>query len=129
MHRFSFRALAIGAMACASFAAHALEYPIGTPQQRFGMEIAAVYLQPVEMEPDGMMRGAADSDFPEVGAVARIRQPTLLLAWEGDDGHPLSTAEKLAELLPDATLSVARNLQELGAWPRRVAGFCARQSA
>ena len=34
----------------------ALEYPIGVPQQRNGMEIAAVYLQPVEMEPDGMMK-------------------------------------------------------------------------
>ena len=30
--------------------AFALEYPIGTPQQKHGMEIAAVYLQPVEME-------------------------------------------------------------------------------
>lgn len=28
----------------------AAEYPIGAPQQRHGMEIAAVYLQPVEME-------------------------------------------------------------------------------
>ena len=29
----------------------AVEYPIGTPQQRNGMELGAVYLQPVEMEP------------------------------------------------------------------------------
>lgn len=28
----------------------AAEYPIGAPQQRHGMEIAGVYLQPVEME-------------------------------------------------------------------------------
>ena len=41
----------------------ALEYPIGVPQQRAGMEIAAVYLQPVEMEPEGMMRKAMDSDI------------------------------------------------------------------
>lgn len=40
----------------------AVEYPIGTPQQRYGMEIGAVYLQPVEMEPEGMMRLAKDSD-------------------------------------------------------------------
>jgi periplasmic iron binding protein len=46
----------------APVAAWALEYPIGTPQQRHGMEIAAVYLQPVEMEPDGMMAKAAASD-------------------------------------------------------------------
>lgn len=41
----------------------AVEYPIGTPQQRNGLEIAAVYLQAVSMEPDGMMRKAADSDI------------------------------------------------------------------
>ena len=73
-----------------------------------------------------ILRGAAASDFPDPDAVARLRQPTLLLAWEGDDGHPLSSAERLAELLPDATLSVARRLPDLGAWPALVAGFCAR---
>ena len=41
----------------------ALEYPIGTPQNKAGMEIGAVYLQPVEMEPDGMMRKATESDI------------------------------------------------------------------
>jgi hypothetical protein len=50
-------ALALGLLTSA-LGAHALEYPIGTPQQRNGMEIAAVYLQPVVMEPDGMMRKA-----------------------------------------------------------------------
>ena len=48
--------------AALTFSAHAVEYPIGAPQQRYGMEIAAVYLQPVEMEPEGMMRPAKDSD-------------------------------------------------------------------
>lgn len=42
--------------------AGALEYPIGTPQNIAGMEIAAVYLQAVDMEPEGHMRKAADSD-------------------------------------------------------------------
>lgn len=41
----------------------AAEYPIGEPQLREGMEIAAVYLQPIEMEPEGMMTPAADSDI------------------------------------------------------------------
>jgi pimeloyl-ACP methyl ester carboxylesterase len=75
-----------------------------------------------------ILRGAAASDLPEPDAVAQLRQPALLLAWEGDDGHPLSTAERLAELLPDATLSVARRLPDLGAWPQLVAEFCARHS-
>lgn len=41
----------------------AVEYPIGTPQQRAGMEIGAVYLQPVVMEPGGMMKKAEESDI------------------------------------------------------------------
>jgi uncharacterized protein involved in high-affinity Fe2+ transport len=42
--------------------ASAIEQPIGSPQNLAGMEIAAVYLQPVEMEPEGHMRRAGDSD-------------------------------------------------------------------
>src|SRR6266508_3372303 len=41
----------------------AKEYPIGKPHQEGGMEVAAVYLQPIEMEPAGMMRQAKDSDI------------------------------------------------------------------
>ncbi|MBS0576947.1 MAG: iron transporter [Proteobacteria bacterium] len=54
---------AVAAALIASLPAQAIEYPIGTPQQRNGMEIAAVYLQPVTMEPDGMMRKAEQSDI------------------------------------------------------------------
>jgi len=43
--------------------AFALEYPIGKPQVRAGMEVIAVYLQPVSMEPAGMMRSVRDSDI------------------------------------------------------------------
>lgn len=43
--------------------AHALEYPIGSPQHHSGMEVAAVYLQAVDMEPDGHMRKASESDI------------------------------------------------------------------
>jgi len=43
--------------------ARAIEYPIGAPQVVAGMEIAAVYLQPIEMEPAGMMAPAAATDI------------------------------------------------------------------
>ncbi len=43
--------------------AAALEYPIGTPKNLAGMEVAAVYLQPIEMEPEGMMAKASESDI------------------------------------------------------------------
>ena len=51
-------ALMLGGMG----AAIAKEVPVGKPQSVSGMEIAAVYLQPIEMEPAGMMRDAKDSD-------------------------------------------------------------------
>lgn len=41
----------------------AVEYPIGVPEHREGMEIVAVYLQPIRMEPDGMMNPAEKSDI------------------------------------------------------------------
>ncbi len=47
----------------ASGAVHALEYPIGKPQVRAGLEVSMVYLQPVTMEPAGMMRDARASDI------------------------------------------------------------------
>jgi uncharacterized protein involved in high-affinity Fe2+ transport len=43
--------------------AAAKEYPVGVPQQKFGMEISAVYLQPIEMDPPGIMREASQSDI------------------------------------------------------------------
>lgn len=55
-------ALLLGFMAAAS-SATAAEYPIGAPVLSHHMEVAAVYLQPIEMEPAGMMRAAAESDI------------------------------------------------------------------
>jgi uncharacterized protein involved in high-affinity Fe2+ transport len=46
-----------------SLNAFALEYPIGAPQHLAGIEIAAVYLQAVDMEPEGHMKKAAESDI------------------------------------------------------------------
>ena len=55
------------ALASAAFgfatSAYALEYPIGEPQFGGGMEVAAVYLQPIEMEPAGMMLAAEKADI------------------------------------------------------------------
>ncbi len=42
--------------------ASAMEYPIGKPHIINGMEIGALYLQPVTIEPDGMMLPAEKAD-------------------------------------------------------------------
>jgi uncharacterized protein involved in high-affinity Fe2+ transport len=50
------------AAAAAALSVSAAEYPIGKQHIEGGMEIGAVYLQPITMEPEGMMRKASDSD-------------------------------------------------------------------
>jgi len=60
MRAVSFAAIAIAVLAAP---ASAKEYPVGKPQTVHGMEIAAVYLQPIDMEPPGMMRAARESDI------------------------------------------------------------------
>lgn len=49
-------------LAGAQMGAQAAETPIGQPHVEGGMEVAAVYLQPIQMEPAGMMRDAKKSD-------------------------------------------------------------------
>ena len=70
-----------------------------------------------------VLRGAAASDLPDPEAIAAIAVPALVLAWATDAGHPVSTAERLVELLPDAELYVAETIPEILTWPERVAAF------
>jgi uncharacterized protein involved in high-affinity Fe2+ transport len=52
---------AVALLGAGSFAL-AKETPVGKPQSFGGMEVGAVYLQPIEMEPAGVMAPAKDSD-------------------------------------------------------------------
>jgi uncharacterized protein involved in high-affinity Fe2+ transport len=50
------------------------------------MEIAAVYLQPVKMEPEGMMKKASESDIHiEADVCARRNNPN---GWRKAAGFP-----------------------------------------
>ena len=55
-------ALLLASLAVLPALATAAETPIGKHQTVSGMEIGAVYLQPIKMEPAGMMGDAAKSD-------------------------------------------------------------------
>jgi 3-oxoadipate enol-lactonase len=70
-----------------------------------------------------VMRGAAGSDLPDPDVVATIGAPVLVLAWTDDTGHPVSTAERLGELLPRAEVHVASSPEAIAAWPATLAGF------
>lgn len=70
-----------------------------------------------------VLRGAGASDLPDPDAVAAITVPVLVLAWTGDETHPVSTAERLAELLPHAELHVADDLRSMLGWSKLVVDF------
>jgi len=72
-----------------------------------------------------ILRGAASSDLPTREEVRSVVVPTLILAWEGDPGHPLSTAEQLAELMVMSELQVASDLAGARRWPTLIRDFLA----
>lgn len=69
------------------------------------------------------LRGAAKSDLPSERALAVLDIPALILAWTDDPAHPVSSAERLAELLPRSELHVAASAEQMHDWTKRVAGF------
>lgn len=73
-------------------------------------------------------RGAALSDLPPAAQLARVAVPTTILAWTGDPGHPLSTAQALAGILPHAELQVAATPQQVEDWPQLLARDVARRA-
>jgi 3-oxoadipate enol-lactonase len=70
-----------------------------------------------------VLRGAASSTFPDEEALRSITQPTLILTWDTDPNHPVSTAEHLAALLPSSTLEIAADPDGIRGWGRRAAAF------
>jgi 3-oxoadipate enol-lactonase len=76
-----------------------------------------------------VLRGAANSDLPQEEAVRRVTAPALLLPWVSDDGHPLSTSERLLELLPNVQIHVAYHLRDVGTWTDRIDAFLDRITA
>lgn len=79
------------------------------------------HLEVLEELLPSVLRGAADSDLPDPAQLARLQLPVRLLAWVDDPSHPLSTARRLAELLPQAELTVAATPDDVAAWPTLVA--------
>jgi pimeloyl-ACP methyl ester carboxylesterase len=71
----------------------------------------------------GLLRGAADSDLPSREEIRSIVMPALILAWTDDPGHPVATAETLAELLVLSEIHVADDLAGIRTWPGLVRDF------
>jgi 3-oxoadipate enol-lactonase len=73
-----------------------------------------------------VFRGAGMSDLPSLEELAGIAIPTLILAWATDPGHPVSTAEKLVETIPDSELRIAKTSADIAGWGDRAATFLGR---
>lgn len=73
----------------------------------------------------GVFRGAAGADLPTREAVAAIDCPTMILAWSGDPGHPVSSADQLHGLINGSTVHIASTLDELETWTDRIVQFIA----
>ena len=86
------------------------------PRARFSPDVPDELLASV-------VRGAGLSELPAPDAIATLAHPTLILAWDTDPLHPVSTAARLHVLLPDSTLHVARSVAEVKTWTRRTAEF------
>ena len=72
-----------------------------------------------------IFRGAALTDLPPKDQVAGVEVPVQILAWVDDHAHPVSTAEELQRLLPQAQLGIAETPEDLNTWPTRTADFVA----
>ena len=70
-----------------------------------------------------VLRGAASSDLPAPDAVHAFSAPALLLPWVSDPGHPISTSERLVELLPNVQVHVAHHMSDVANWTDRVDTF------
>lgn len=70
-----------------------------------------------------ILRGMALSDLPSRDELASLVLPVLILAWDGDPCHPVTTAQALADLLILSEIHVAHDLADVRKWPHIVRDF------
>lgn len=73
-----------------------------------------------------VLRGIGESDLPAPEEIAALSHPALILTWDTDPLHPVSTAERLHELLPDSILHVSTTVDDVRTWTNRITEFLAR---
>lgn len=72
-----------------------------------------------------ILRGIGMSDLPDPDRLATLSQPTLILVWDRDPLHPVATAQRLHETIPDSTLHVAHTVEDVKTWTQRTLDFLA----
>ena len=77
-----------------------------------------------------VLQGAALSDLPDPTIETdqleykKIVCPVLLLTIEGDETHPVSTAQALHNVIATSTLHIAANIEQAASeWPAVIQSF------
>jgi len=70
-----------------------------------------------------LFKGAALTDFPSRERLKLIEVPTLILAWAGDQTHPIETAIELDRLLPNSEMIIAKDYDDFLKWPSLIREF------
>lgn len=70
-----------------------------------------------------LLNGVGASDLPAPEEIAQLSHPTLILAWATDPLHPVATAERLHELIPNSVLHVSTSVEDIKTWTSRAATF------
>ncbi len=73
-----------------------------------------------------ILRGIGESELPAPEAITALPHSALILTWETDPLHPVSTAERLHELMPGSSLHVSTTVADVQTWTDRIADFLAR---
>jgi 3-oxoadipate enol-lactonase len=70
-----------------------------------------------------IFQGATHADLLPLETLSRITQPTLILAWATDPGHPVSTADKLHRAVSGSILRVSDTSADIRSWGQLAANF------
>ena len=95
----------------------------GSPLQAIAREVVRGLATRDPRNVEAAFKGAALSDLPPIEHCARLRMPTLILAWRNDQAHPVSVATRLAEAMANAKLEVAEDDIDVRRWPEKVKHF------
>ena len=72
-----------------------------------------------------LLMGSAQSDLPPKDDLKQIDAPVLILGWQEDQSHPVSTAKQLRKLLPNSEIHLANEVRHVDQWDQQINQFLA----
>ncbi len=92
-------------------------------RRRLAMTTARELAQANPLYVQAALRGAALSNLPTKSRLRDLQMPTIIFSWRGDGNHPESTAEILADALPNVQSLVTSDANDTGDWTGDLCDF------